>query len=91
MKPSQGKTRKIEWGGPSVPTVELDSQDIDSMDVYSESGAMSFLSSETMGDEAIKIKAINLAISMSKLFSNVSVENIIDIAKKLAAYIKYNK
>lgn len=91
MTPSQKDARKLDWGGTMVPTIQLDSSDITGIDPFFETGAMSFLSQETMGDENIKIKALNLAISMSRLFSNVKVEDVINLAKKLSTYIKFNK
>lgn len=41
-----------------------------------------------MSDEEIKVKALNQAISIAKLMSGVTVDDIIEIAKKTAKYIK---
>ena len=41
-----------------------------------------------MGDTKIKIKALEQAISMSKLFSSVTPDLVISLAAKLAIFIK---
>lgn len=41
-----------------------------------------------MSDEEIKIKALNQAVNVAKLMSNVGTDDVIEIAKKLAKFIK---
>lgn len=41
-----------------------------------------------MTDEEIKIKALNQAINVAKLMSDIDTDAVIDIAKKLAKFIK---
>ncbi len=41
-----------------------------------------------MTDEEIKIKALKQAVDVAKLMSDVNTDDVIDIAKKLAKFIK---
>lgn len=41
-----------------------------------------------MTDEEIKIKALQQAVNVAKLMSNVGTDDVIEIAKKLAKFIK---
>lgn len=41
-----------------------------------------------MTDEEIKIKALNQAINVAKLMSDIDTDAVLDIAKKLAKFIK---
>ena len=41
-----------------------------------------------MTDEEIKIKALKQAVDVAKLMSDVTTDDVIDIAKKLAKFIK---
>ena len=41
-----------------------------------------------MTDEEIKIKALGQAVNVAKLMSDVTTDDVIDIAKKLAKFIK---
>ena len=43
---------------------------------------------EKMTDEEIKVKALGQAVNVAKLMSNVGVDDVIEIAKKLAKFIK---
>lgn len=41
-----------------------------------------------MSDEEIKVKALNQAVNVAKLMSGVGTDDVIEIAKKLAKFIK---
>jgi len=41
-----------------------------------------------MTDEEIKIKALKQAVDVAKLMSDVTTDDVIEIAKKLAKFIK---
>ena len=43
---------------------------------------------EKMTDEEIKVKALGQAVNVAKLMTNVGVDDVIEIAKKLAKFIK---
>ena len=43
---------------------------------------------EKMTDEEIKVKALGQAVNVAKLMSNVGVDDVIKIDKKLAKFIK---
>lgn len=104
MKPVSRKDRVAYNGGPRVSVADVNSKghdnidelrflsDLDSLDNYNEDGEMSFIADNNpkkMTDEDIKVKALNLAIGIAKLMSDVSTDDILSIAAKVALYIKF--
>jgi hypothetical protein len=76
---------------------------LDNNDTYFEDGGLQFDDDEApstedienekkevekMTDEEIKVKALGQAVNVAKLMSNVGVDDVIEIAKKLAKFIK---
>lgn len=76
---------------------------LDNNDTYFEDGGLQFNDDEApstedienekkevekMTDEEIKVKALGQAVNVAKLMSNVGVDDVIEIAKKLAKFIK---
>lgn len=81
----------------------LDSESETNFDSYLEGGDLQFEDDDApsnedienaekevkkMTDEEIKIKALNQAVNVAKLMSNVGTDDVIEIAKKLAKFIK---
>lgn len=100
MKPRSRKDRSTFDNGPRVSVASVNDQstvkDIDDFlflpsddnDTYFEDGSYTFLSNKKYSDEQIKVKALNLSINIAKLMSDVTVDNILKIADKIAIFIQ---
>lgn len=91
MEPKSKDTRKIYGIDKEVSVASVNDNE-ENFDIQLEDGEMSFLSDDQedskFSDEDIKIKALNQAINIAKLMSDVTVEDILEIAAKVAKYIK---
>lgn len=93
MKPNESKIRRIDFNGNTQNKMQLSLESIGKIDIpeqsMGEDSTLGFLKEpQTMGDTKIKIKALEQAISMSKLFSSVTPDLVISLAAKLAIFIK---
>ena len=97
MKPIHRESRTAYQNGPTVSVADVNDTDItvsfDNLeDTYNEDGENSFLADNieesTLNDEEIKIKALNQAVNIAKLMSGVTVDNVLEIAAKVAKFIK---
>jgi len=91
MKPISRKERTAYYNGPKVSVASMDGESGgQGSDAYLEDSGMSFIADESkdMSDEEIKIKALKQAIDIAKLMSDVTVDDVISIAEKVAVYIK---
>lgn len=94
MKPNESKIRRIDFNGNTQNKMQLSLESIGKIGIpeqqlMGEDSTLGFLKEpKTMGDTKIKIKALEQAISMSKLFSSVTPDLVISLAAKLAIFIK---
>lgn len=107
MKPKDRKERYARQGGNALSVADVNDQPIDLTTAYTENStekpeeSVSPVNIEeekpikkkvkVYTDEEIKIMAIKQAISMAKLFSDITTENIIELATIAASFIKYRK
>lgn len=85
MKPKKHSMRK----GLNVADVKDTPEDV-SMDSFLEDGDNSFvenIESDKMPAEDLRIEALKRAIDIAKLMSNVTTQDVINIATKIADYI----
>lgn len=91
MEPKSKDTRKIYGIDKEVSVASVNDNE-ENFDIQLEDGKMSFLSDDQedskFSDEDIKIKALNQAINIAKLMSDITVEDVLEIADKVAKYIK---
>lgn len=91
MEPKSKDTRKIYGIDKEVSVASVNDNE-ENFDIQLEDGEMSFLSDDQedskFSDEDIKIKALNQAINIAKLMSDITVEDVLEIADKVAKYIK---
>lgn len=102
MEPKHDKERLAFRGGPMVSKASIN----DTPDEYNEESDLHFLNDKApdpdeidaaeekakeMSDEEIKIKALNLAINIAKLMNDVTTEDVLKIAAKVASFIKEEK
>lgn len=91
MEPKSKDTRKIYGIDKEVSVASVNDNE-ENFDIQLEDGEMPFLSDDQedskFSDEDIKIKALNQAINIAKLMSDVTVEDVLEIAAKVAKYIK---
>lgn len=102
MEPVNREERTAFFNGPKVSVASVDDEPILD-DTYNEDGDMSFVDDEApspeevddakkeankMTDEEIKIKALNQAVNIAKLMSDVTTDDVIKIAGKVAKFIK---
>lgn len=102
MEPKHDKGRLAFRGGPMISKASIN----DTPDEYNEEGDLHFLNDKApdpdeidaaeekakeMSDEEIKIKALNLAINIAKLMNDVTTEDVLKIAAKVASFIKEEK
>lgn len=91
MEPKSKDTRKIYGIDKEVSVASVNDNE-ENFDIQLEDGEMSFLSDDQedskFSDEDIKIKALNQAINIAKLMSDITVEDVLEIAAKVAKYIK---
>ena len=101
MEPKERTERTSFPNGPKVSVASVDDEPVG--DIYLESGDLNFEDDDApsnediekaeqevkkMTDEEIKIKALNQAVNIAKLMSNVGTDDVIEIAKKVAKFIK---
>lgn len=85
MKPKKHSMRN----GLTVADVKDTPEDV-SMDSFLEDGDNSFvenIESDKMSAEDLRIEALKRAIDIAKLMSNVTTQDVINIASKIADYI----
>lgn len=85
MKPKKYSMRN----GLTVADVKDTPEDV-SMDSFLEDGDNSFIEnieSDKMPAEDLRIEALKRAIDIAKLMSNVTTQDVINIASKIADYI----
>ena len=85
MKPKKHSSRD----GLSVADVNDTPEDV-SMDSFLEDGDNSFVENiepDKMPAEDLRIEALKRAIDIAKLMSNVTTQDVINIASKIADYI----
>ncbi len=100
MTPKSDKYRYAFIGGPKVSKSSINGEKKDDIE---ENNYLQFKDDEAptiddvenaekeakkMTDEEIKIKALNQATNIAKLFADVTVDDVISIAKKIAKFIK---
>jgi hypothetical protein len=105
MEPKHDKERLAFRGGPMVSKASIN-DDPNDFNVFDEDGNLHFLNDKApdpddidaaeekakeMSDEEIKIKALNLAINIAKLMNDVTTEDVLKIAAKVAVFIKEEK
>lgn len=98
MEPIKKDKREAFHGGPEVSVANISDGGFSDVENFfeplaNEGGEMGFLSDaeveeNKMSDEDIKIKSLNQAINIAKLMSDVTVDDVLDIAAKVAKYIK---
>ena len=85
MKPKKHSMRN----GLTVADVKDTPEDV-SMDSFLEDGDNSFvenIEADKMSAEDLRIEALKRAIDIAKLMSNVTTQDVINIASKIADYI----
>ena len=85
MKPKKHSMRN----GLTVADVKDTPEDV-SMDSFLEDGDNSFvenIETDKMSAEDLRIEALKRAIDIAKLMSNVTTQDVINIASKIADYI----
>lgn len=97
MEPKEKEVRQIN--GNLVDVADIDDNSVN-MDDYMETGDNSYLSNSDptnpmdsqlykfMSDENIKIAAIKQAINIVKIYNEITVPLILEIADKVAHFIK---
>ena len=94
MEPKIHKTRTAENGDVlNYRDINDTAFDIISDDMYAEDGEMGFID-ETQTQEYIedlRIESLKRAIDIAKLMSNVTTEDIINLANKLVSFIRDTK
>lgn len=104
MKPVSREERTAFFNGPKVSVAKVDDEStLNTDDIYNEDGDMSFIDDNApspedvdnaekeankLTDEEIKIKALNQAVNIAKLMSDVTTEDVLAIADKVAKFIK---
>ena len=101
MKAKDRKERYARQGGSALSVADVNDNPIDLTTAYTETasddntdGGNSISGRKKvkkLSDEEIKIMAIRQAISMAKLFSDITTDNIIELAATAASFIKYRK
>ena len=95
MEPRKRNIRRLYQGGPAVVVADTDGNPMTDLDDYFEDGDDVFLnnleSEKHMTDEDIKIKAIKQAIDVAKIQEAVTTKDILEIASRLATFIKKRK
>lgn len=101
MEPKHNTVRSAFRGGPLVSVSSVNDKE-NNFDI-DETGTFQFLGdqapepeeidkaeeeSKKMADEEIKIKALNLSVNIAKLMSDVTTDDILGIASKIAVFIK---
>lgn len=91
MDPKIHKTRKAVTGGQSLQVRDINDTGETFFDDYFEDGDLGFLADETndvLELQESRIEALKRAIDIAKLMSNVTVDDVINIASKVFDYIK---
>ena len=90
MKPKIHRTRKAVTGGKSLQVRDINDTGETFFDDYFEDGELSYLDNENnvLELEESRIEALKRAIDIAKLMSNVTVNDVINIASKVFDYIK---
>ena len=90
MNPKIHRTRKAVTGGRSLKVRDINDTGETFFDDYFEDGELSYLDNENkvLELEESRIEALKRAIDIAKLMSNVTVNDVINIASKLFDYIK---
>ena len=95
MEPRKRNIRRLYQGGPAVVVADTDGNPMTDLDDYFEDGDDVFLNNSElekhMTDEDIKIKAIKQAIDVAKIQEAVTTKDILEIASRLATFIKKRK
>ncbi len=90
MNPKIHRTRKAVTGGRSLKVRDINDTGETFFDDYFEDGELSYLDNENnvLELEESRIEALKRAIDIAKLMSNVTVNDVINIASKVFDYIK---
>ena len=92
MKPKQHKTRTAIPGGPKLEVRDVNDTPSDVYDDYFEDSDINLNNlskyNEKEDQQKQRIEALKRAIDIAKLMSNVTTEDIIEIAKKIINYLK---
>ena len=95
MEPRKRNIRRLYKGGTAVAAAETAGNPMTELDDQCEEGDDVFLnnseSEKHMTDEDIKIKAIKQAIDVAKIQEAVTTKDILEIASRLATFIKKRK
>lgn len=100
MKAKDRKERYARQGGSALSVADVNDNPIDLTTAHTETASDDNTDSgstsgrkkvKKLSDEEIKIMAIRQAISMAKLFSDITTDNIIELAATAASFIKYRK
>lgn len=91
MDPKIHRTRKAVTGGRSLKVRDINDTGETFFDDYFEDGELAYLDDENndvLELQESRIEALKRAIDIAKLLSNVTVEDVINIASKVFDYIK---
>lgn len=90
MDPKIHRNRKAVTGGPSLKVRDINDTGETFFDDYFEDGELSYLDGENnvLELQESRIEALKRAIDIAKLMSNVTVDDVINIASKVFDYIK---
>ena len=98
MEPKEKEVRQIN--GNLVDVADIDDQSVSNLEDYLETGNNSYLNNNDpadpsdgllynfMSDEDIKIAAIKQAINIVKIYNEITVPLILEIADKVSHFIK---
>ena len=92
MEPKEHKQRTPVTGGEPLDVVDISNTNIGG-DEFLEDGDIAFLDNEESDKEIqqLRIKALKQAIDMAKLMSNVTTDDILNMANIVLKYIQETK